>query len=69
MGDSLKPIIAVVGAGSCTTEIYRLAEEAGRLLAQRGFSVICGGLGGVMEVCLQRRKKCRGSDDWNSAGG
>ncbi len=53
-------IVAVVGDGSCPEDIARLAEEVGRLLAQKGATVICGGLGGVMEAA------CRGA---KSAGG
>jgi len=51
-----KPIIAVVGAGSCDDNTYLLAEKAGELLAQKGYTIICGGLGGVMEaVCKGAR--------------
>lgn len=53
-------IIAVIGAGECTPEVARLAEEVGRRLAEKGAILICGGLGGVMEAA------CRGA---NSAGG
>lgn len=53
-------IIAVIGAGSCPANVAGLAEEVGRLLAQEGATVVCGGLGGVMEAA------CRGA---RSAGG
>jgi uncharacterized protein (TIGR00725 family) len=53
-------IIAVIGAGECTPEVARLAEEVGRRLAEKGAILICGGLGGVMEAA------CRGA---KSAGG
>lgn len=53
-------IIAVIGAGECTPEVSRLAEEVGRGLAEKGAILICGGLGGVMEAA------CRGA---KSAGG
>jgi len=45
-----KKIIGVFGAGNVTDadEEFHLAEEVGRLLAQRGFVVLTGGLGGVM---------------------
>ena len=46
----MKPIIAVIGGGSCTAEEAALAEETGRLLAGEGAVVVCGGLGGVMEA-------------------
>jgi uncharacterized protein (TIGR00725 family) len=53
-------IVAVIGDGSCSAATARLAEETGRLLAERGATVVCGGLGGVMEAA------CRGA---KSAGG
>ena len=40
--------VAVVGAGRATPEQEELAEEVGRLVAQRGAVVVTGGLGGVM---------------------
>ena len=46
----MKPIIAVIGGSTCTTEDAAVAEETGRLLAQRGAILVCGGLGGVMEA-------------------
>jgi uncharacterized protein (TIGR00725 family) len=48
-------IIAVIGSSSCTPEEAKLAESVGELLAQRGATIICGGLGGVMEAT------CRGA--------
>jgi uncharacterized protein (TIGR00725 family) len=48
-------IIAVIGNSSCTPEEAKLAESVGELLAKRGATVICGGLGGVMEAA------CRGA--------
>jgi uncharacterized protein (TIGR00725 family) len=49
---STEKIIAVFGGSECSLEVYQLAEEVGRLLAERGALVICGGLSGVMEaVC------------------
>jgi uncharacterized protein (TIGR00725 family) len=53
-------IVAVVGDGSCSADTALLAEKVGRLLAEKGASVVCGGLGGVMEAA------CRGA---KSAGG
>jgi uncharacterized protein (TIGR00725 family) len=53
-------IISVIGAGEPTDEIAHLAEQVGYELARRGITLICGGLGGVMEAA------CRGA---KSAGG
>lgn len=41
--------IGVIGAGDCSRKIYTAAVEVGFLIAQRGWVLICGGLGGVME--------------------
>ncbi len=46
----MKSIIAVIGGSTCTTEESAVAEETGRLLAQHGAVLVCGGLGGVMEA-------------------
>jgi uncharacterized protein (TIGR00725 family) len=51
-------IIAVIGDSSCSPEEARLAEAVGDQLAERGATVICGGLGGVMEaVCHGAKSK------------
>jgi uncharacterized protein (TIGR00725 family) len=55
---SYKMIIAVIGNSSFSPEETKLAETVGELLAQRGATVICGGLGGVMEaVCRGAKSK------------
>lgn len=45
-----KPIIGVVGAGDASGELYETAYEIGKLIALRGATLVCGGLGGVMEA-------------------
>jgi uncharacterized protein (TIGR00725 family) len=45
--------IAVIGDGQPPAEVAGWAEEVGRLLAQRGAVVVCGGLGGVMTAAAQ----------------
>jgi uncharacterized protein (TIGR00725 family) len=54
--------VAVVGPGegAATPQQLEAAEEVGRLLAEAGAVVVCGGLGGAMEAA------CRGA---KSAGG
>jgi uncharacterized protein (TIGR00725 family) len=48
----MRDLIAVIGAGECSPEIYNLAKEAGSALAENNYGIICGGLGGVMKgVC------------------
>lgn len=53
-------LIGVIGAGRASLEGQRTAEEVGRLLAEAGAVLVCGGLGGVMAAA------CRGAA---SAGG
>jgi uncharacterized protein (TIGR00725 family) len=54
------PVVSVIGAGLSTPEQSRLAEDVGRLLAEKGVVLVCGGRGGVMEAA------CRGA---HQAGG
>jgi uncharacterized protein (TIGR00725 family) len=53
-------IVAVVGAGECTSDEAYLAEAVGRELGAAGAILICGGGGGVMAAA------CRGA---RAAGG
>lgn len=52
--------VSVIGGGQVSDRDYDLAREVGRLLAERGATVVCGGLGGAMEAA------CRGASE---AGG
>ncbi len=45
--------VSVIGAGECCPSIYNLAVRLGKLLAKEGYTVICGGKGGVMEGVAQ----------------
>lgn len=56
----MKRYISVIGDGSCDQTTARLAENVGRLIAEAGAVLVCGGLGGVMEAA------CRGA---RAAGG
>jgi uncharacterized protein (TIGR00725 family) len=40
--------VGVIGAGRADDDVERVAEEVGRLLAEAGAVVVCGGLHGVM---------------------
>ncbi len=53
-------LIGVIGSHDCDQETYDRAVTVGKLLAERGWGVICGGLSGVMEAV------CKGASD---AGG
>jgi uncharacterized protein (TIGR00725 family) len=52
--------VAVVGPGEAEERHAAAAEEVGRLIAEGGALLVCGGLGGVMEAA------CRGA---RAAGG
>lgn len=54
------PLVAVIGGSSCTTEEAELAGAVGRLLAERGAVLVCGGLGGVMEAAARGAKQAGG---------
>jgi uncharacterized protein (TIGR00725 family) len=42
--------LGVIGAGAADSEISALAREVGVLAAGRGWVILCGGMGGVMEA-------------------
>jgi hypothetical protein len=60
-GAQRPPYIAVVGPAEPDAETYALAVEVGRLIAERGAVVVCGGLGGVMEAAAQGASQAGGS--------
>jgi uncharacterized protein (TIGR00725 family) len=51
--NTMKRIIAVIGAGTADVATVKEAEEIGRLIAKRDAILICGGLGGVMEAAAK----------------
>ena len=55
-----KKIIAVIGGRDCDESLYQQAMDVGRLIAQNGAILVCGGRGGVMEAA------CKGASE---AGG
>lgn len=55
------PVVAVIGESQFSDPAHEaLAEEVGRLIASAGYTLVCGGLTGVMEAA------CRGA---RAAGG
>jgi len=50
-------LVAVIGSSSCSAEVAGWAETVGRLLAERGTVLLCGGLGGVMEAAARGAKQ------------
>jgi uncharacterized protein (TIGR00725 family) len=56
----MRPYVAVVGGGACSPHEATTAEQVGRMLAERGAVVVCGGLGGVMEAACRGAKSADG---------
>jgi len=42
--------ISVIGGSSCSKKNYKIAHELGKLIAQQGWVLICGGGSGIMEA-------------------
>lgn len=55
------PYVAVVGASQATEQDARDAEQVGRLLAQAGAIVVCGGRGGVMAAAARGAAQAGGT--------
>ena len=51
----------VIGAGDCSGDVYKLAEQVGERIAKAGAVLVCGGLGGVMEAACRGAKKKGGT--------
>ena len=45
--------IGIIGAGLCDDITREKAEQVGRMVAERGAVLYCGGLGGVMEAAAK----------------
>jgi uncharacterized protein (TIGR00725 family) len=52
--------VSVAGSSHATARETGLAEETGRLLAERGAILVCGGLGGVMEAACRGARSASG---------
>jgi uncharacterized protein (TIGR00725 family) len=55
------PYVSVVGSGTATGELYENAREIGRLVAERGGIVVCGGRSGVMEAAARGAREAGGT--------
>ena len=53
-------LLSVIGGSEASEEEYRMAEEVGRLAARRGYGIVCGGRGGVMEAVCRGAKSVGG---------
>ena len=52
--------IAVIGGGECSPMVRELAHRLGKLLAEQGHILLCGGLGGVMEAACSGAREAGG---------
>lgn len=52
--------VAVIGAKAATDDAAKLAADVGRLLAEAGATLVCGGLGGVMEAAARGAREAGG---------
>jgi uncharacterized protein (TIGR00725 family) len=58
----MKPLyVSVIGGGQCGAVEQALAEEVGRLVAREGATLVCGGMGGVMEAAARGAKEAGGT--------
>jgi len=51
--DNRRIQIGVIGGRYCSEKIAGVAEELGRLIARQGWTLVCGGRGGVMEAACK----------------
>ncbi len=56
----MKRVIAVIGGRRVKRGLLTVAEEVGRLIAERGAVLMCGGLGGIMEAAAKGAKHAGG---------
>jgi len=52
--------IAVIGSAGATPEEYATAQAVGRLIAENNETLICGGMGGVMEAACKGARELGG---------
>ena len=53
--------MSVVGSGTASGELYEKAREVGRLVAERGGTIVCGGRSGVMEAVARGATEAGGT--------
>jgi uncharacterized protein (TIGR00725 family) len=51
--------ISIIGGARCSEKTSTMAFETGRLIAEQGWILVCGGMGGVMEAA------CKGAQSGN----
>ncbi|VAX34293.1 hypothetical protein MNBD_NITROSPIRAE03-1139, partial [hydrothermal vent metagenome] len=56
----MRRVIAVIGGRRVKKGLLLMAEDVGRLIAERGAVLLCGGLGGIMEASAKGAKEAGG---------
>jgi len=54
-------VISVIGGSSISSKVEDLAESVGRMIAELGCVLVCGGLAGAMEAAAKGAKKGGGT--------
>ena len=52
--------VTVIGGHQCSQENYKIALELGRLIAEEGWTLVCGGREGIMEAASKGVKEAGG---------
>ncbi len=55
-----KEVISVIGGHDCNSEVEQLAHKIGKIVAEVGAILVCGGLGGAMEAACKGAKEANG---------
>ncbi len=61
MKASRNHIVGVIGASDASPDLKQYAQEVGRGVAQRGWALVTGGLGGVMEAASKGAREAGGT--------
>jgi hypothetical protein len=66
--------VSVIGGGEVDEQTYERSREVGRVCGERGYTVVCGGYGGVMEAACRGAREAGGDTvgilkgtDWDAA--
>ncbi len=52
--------VGVIGAGECPNAVYTSARSLGFEIGKKGWILVCGGLGGVMEGAAEAARRLEG---------
>ncbi|MCD4780209.1 MAG: TIGR00725 family protein [Candidatus Omnitrophica bacterium] len=55
-----KKTVSVIGGHNCNEDVGGLAEKVGKIIAEAGCVLVCGGLGGVMEAASRGARSAGG---------